>query len=60
MTGADVTECLGGSVELVEADLPRRYLTHCDPRLNRDQALDVAATVAGLIGRWARPEADAA
>lgn len=58
MTGADVTECLGGS--LVEADLPRRYLTHCDPRLNRAQALDVAATVAGLLGRAIRPASKAA
>jgi 3-deoxy-7-phosphoheptulonate synthase len=51
MTGADVTECLGGSLPLVEADLPRRYLTHCDPRLNQVQALDVAATIAALLGR---------
>lgn len=51
MTGADVTECLGGSLPLVEADLPRRYLTHCDPRLNQAQALDVAAFVAKLLGK---------
>ncbi|HEY9554341.1 3-deoxy-7-phosphoheptulonate synthase class II [Allosphingosinicella sp.] len=51
MTGADVTECLGGSLPLSEEDLPRRYLTHCDPRLNRTQALDVAAAVARLLGR---------
>ena len=49
MTGADVTECLGGSAEHVEADLPRRYLTHCDPRLNERQALDVASAVARLL-----------
>jgi len=49
MTGADVTECLGGSRPLVEADLPNRYLTHCDPRLNGRQALDVAAEVARLL-----------
>lgn len=59
MTGADVTECLGGSAEHVEADLPRRYLTHCDPRLNERQALDVAAAVAGMLGdeRLVRPAA---
>ena len=51
MTGADVTECLGGSTPLVEADLPRRYLSHCDPRLNGGQALDVAAAVARLLAR---------
>jgi 3-deoxy-7-phosphoheptulonate synthase len=50
MTGADVTECLGGSLPLSEEDLPRRYLTHCDPRLNQTQALDVAAAVARLVG----------
>jgi 3-deoxy-7-phosphoheptulonate synthase len=49
MTGSDVTECLGGSLKLAEEDLPRRYLTHCDPRLNQAQALDVAATVAELL-----------
>jgi 3-deoxy-7-phosphoheptulonate synthase len=46
MTGDHVTECLGGTAPLGEADLPRRYLTHCDPRLNPAQALDVAAEVA--------------
>jgi 3-deoxy-7-phosphoheptulonate synthase len=60
MTGADVTECLGGSLPLVEADLPRRYLTHCDPRLNQAQALDVAATIAGLLGRRTHLAAKAA
>jgi 3-deoxy-7-phosphoheptulonate synthase len=49
MTGDDVTECLGGSRALSEEDLPRRYLTHCDPRLNQAQALDVAAAVASLL-----------
>ena len=51
MTGADVTECLGGSRPLVEADLPDRYLTHCDPRLNGRQALDVAGEIARLLAR---------
>ncbi|WRP27939.1 3-deoxy-7-phosphoheptulonate synthase [Sphingomonas sp. LY54] len=51
MTGADVTECLGGSLPLVEADLPRRYLTHCDPRLNRAQAIDVAAAIAKALAK---------
>ncbi|MDB5670335.1 MAG: 3-deoxy-7-phosphoheptulonate synthase class, partial [Alphaproteobacteria bacterium] len=49
MTGEAVTECLGGSAALVEADLPRNYLTHCDPRLNAAQALDVAAAVRALL-----------
>ncbi len=49
MTGAHVTECLGGSTPLGEEDLARRYLTHCDPRLNQAQAIDVAADVARLV-----------
>jgi 3-deoxy-7-phosphoheptulonate synthase len=47
-TGDDVTECLGGSHGLTEADLPGRYETACDPRLNRGQSLDLAFRVAEL------------
>jgi 3-deoxy-7-phosphoheptulonate synthase len=60
MTGGDVTECLGGSLSMVEEDLPLRYLTHCDPRLNQTQALDVAAMIAGRIGKGAQLASDAA
>lgn len=49
MTGSPVTECLGGSIAVQEEDLPRRYLTHCDPRLNADQARDVAAQLSKLL-----------
>lgn len=42
MTGQDVTECIGGSVAITEADLSSRYHTHCDPRLNASQALELA------------------
>ncbi len=45
-TGDDVTECVGGSHGIGAADLPARYETVCDPRLNRGQALDLAFTVA--------------
>jgi 3-deoxy-7-phosphoheptulonate synthase len=45
-TGDNVTECVGGSHEIVAADLHQRYETACDPRLNRSQALDLAFTVA--------------
>ena len=44
--GDDVTECVGGSDELVEADLVNRYETLCDPRLNRNQSLELAFLVA--------------
>ncbi len=47
-TGDDVTECLGGSHDLTEADLTGRYETACDPRLNRGQSLDLAFRVADL------------
>ena len=60
MTGSDVTECIGGSVELAREDLERRYLTHCDPRLNEGQALDVAQAVAALLAARAAHRADAA
>ena len=54
MTGEDVTECLGGTRGLREEDLARNYLTHCDPRLNAAQALDVAAEVARLLPEGTR------
>ena len=46
MTGQNVTECLGGARALGETDLGDRYHTHCDPRLNADQALELAFLVA--------------
>ena len=46
LTGDDVTECVGGVGELAEADLANRYETACDPRLNRNQALELAFLVA--------------
>lgn len=45
-TADNVTECVGGSYNVIEADLYRRYETACDPRLNRSQSLDLAFTVA--------------
>jgi 3-deoxy-7-phosphoheptulonate synthase len=46
MTGQQVTECLGGASEVREQDLSSRYHTHCDPRLNGQQALDLAFLIA--------------
>ena len=46
LTGDDVTECLGGIDKLAEADLTNRYETACDPRLNRNQSLELAFMVA--------------
>ena len=42
MTGQNVTECIGGAKAVREEDLSSRYHTHCDPRLNADQALELA------------------
>ena len=46
MTGQNVTECTGGATAISEQDLSDRYHTHCDPRLNADQALELAFLVA--------------
>ncbi len=46
MTGQQVTECLGGAAALKEEDLSSRYHTHCDPRLNGAQAIDLAFLIA--------------
>jgi 3-deoxy-7-phosphoheptulonate synthase len=46
MTGQQVTECLGGAAALKEEDLSSRYHTHCDPRLNGAQAIDLAFMIA--------------
>ncbi len=46
MTGQNVTECTGGARAVTEADLEARYHTHCDPRLNASQALELAFLIA--------------
>ena len=46
MTGQNVTECIGGARALSEGDLADRYHTHCDPRLNAEQSLELAFLVA--------------
>ena len=49
MTGQNVTECTGGARALSEADLHDRYHTYCDPRLNAEQAIEIAFLVAELL-----------
>jgi len=46
MTGDNVTECIGGGSNVESTDLESRYHTHCDPRLNAEQALEIAFYVA--------------
>jgi 3-deoxy-7-phosphoheptulonate synthase len=49
LTGDDVTECIGGGEELLEAGLSERYESVCDPRLNRVQSLELAFLVAEML-----------
>jgi 3-deoxy-7-phosphoheptulonate synthase len=46
MTGQDVTECIGGAQAISESALGHRYNTHCDPRLNASQSLELAFLIA--------------
>jgi len=50
LTGENVTECVGGAFDVGEADLGSHYETLCDPRLNRNQALELAFRVAERLG----------
>lgn len=49
MTGRDVTECTGGVSDITEDDLSARYHTHCDPRLNASQALELSFLIADFL-----------
>jgi 3-deoxy-7-phosphoheptulonate synthase len=63
MTGQNVTECTGGARAISETDLSDRYHTFCDPRLNADQAIELAFLVAEELKRerqGARPRVVAA
>jgi 3-deoxy-7-phosphoheptulonate synthase len=51
LTGEDVTECMGGARGLVEADLERAYRSRVDPRLNYEQALEIAMQIAKHLRR---------
>lgn len=51
LTGENVTECLGGGQEIEDVHLGERYFTNCDPRLNAQQALEVAFLLAEALKR---------
>ncbi|KAK3423535.1 hypothetical protein EUGRSUZ_F00366 [Eucalyptus grandis] len=51
MTGQNVTECIGGSRTVTFDDLGSRYHTHCDPRLNASQSLELAFIIAERLRR---------
>jgi 3-deoxy-7-phosphoheptulonate synthase len=55
MTGKDVTECTGGAHAITEENLKDRYHTHCDPRLNASQALELAFLVCELLENGREP-----
>jgi 3-deoxy-7-phosphoheptulonate synthase len=60
MTGKNVTECTGGARAISAEELSDRYHTHCDPRLNADQALELAFLVAELLKNERRTMVSAA
>ena len=62
MTGQDVTECVGGAVAITSEKLADRYHTHCDPRLNAAQSLELAFLLADMLNleRGHRASAEAA
>ena len=49
MTGQNVTECIGGLDDISDSDLNDRYHTHCDPRLNANQAIEMAFLIADQL-----------
>ena len=49
LTGENVTECLGGAQDITDVDLPGRYESACDPRLNTEQALELSFLVAEML-----------
>jgi len=52
LTGDDVTECIGGARQLSEHDLHRAYNSLVDPRLNQEQALEIALQVGQVMRKW--------
>ena len=55
LTGDEaVTECIGGSMEVEEADLPNNYTSFCDPRLNYEQSLDIAFLISKTLESYRR------
>lgn len=51
MTGQNVTECTGGAVAVTDEGLADRYHTHCDPRLNAAQSLELAFLLAEMLNQ---------
>ncbi|AGH48431.1 MULTISPECIES: class II 3-deoxy-7-phosphoheptulonate synthase [Sphingomonadales] len=60
MTGQNVTECTGGAVDVTEQSLADRYHTHCDPRLNAGQSIELAFLLAEMLNQEMREREKAA
>jgi len=60
MTGQDVTECTGGAIAVTDEALADRYHTHCDPRLNAGQSLELAFLLAEMLNQELRERERAA
>jgi 3-deoxy-7-phosphoheptulonate synthase len=54
MTGQNVTECTGGAVAITDEALADRYHTHCDPRLNASQSIELAFLLAEMLNQEMR------
>ena len=54
MTGQNVTECTGGAIDVTEQSLGDRYHTHCDPRLNAGQSIELAFLLAEMLNQEIR------
>jgi 3-deoxy-7-phosphoheptulonate synthase len=60
MTGQNVTECTGGAIDVTEQTLADRYHTHCDPRLNASQSLELAFLLAEMLNEELKERRQAA
>jgi len=60
MTGQNVTECTGGAIDVTEQSLADRYHTHCDPRLNAGQSIELAFLLAEMLNQEMRERQKAA
>jgi 3-deoxy-7-phosphoheptulonate synthase len=60
MTGQNVTECTGGAIAVTEQGLADRYHTHCDPRLNASQSIELAFLLAEMLNQEMRERERAA
>ncbi|HWW64672.1 MAG TPA: 3-deoxy-7-phosphoheptulonate synthase class II [Sphingomonadaceae bacterium] len=60
MTGQNVTECTGGAIDVTEQSLADRYHTHCDPRLNAGQSIELAFLLAEMLNQELRQRHQAA